>query len=143
MFKLILVTSEKEIKEFEDMRERVFNPESTVCHCSFMEAIKDGDMLAFQCMKEGKLVGGILLRLVGNNIKVSRLFVIKEERGNHAGSFMINFVESKKQFFEDHYGCSIKGIILEPLQSSVEYYYSKGYEYSGFQMYKRYPKKQK
>lgn len=143
MFSIRLVTSEKEINEFEEMRERVFNPFVSKCQYAFADAIINGDMIAMQCIKDGNPVGGVLLRLSRNNIKISRLFVIEEEQRKGAGSFMLDYVDKKRSFFEDYYGCDIEGLLIEPLESKIGYYLSKGFGFSGHQMYKKYSNKKK
>lgn len=92
-------------------------------------------------MKDKKKVGGILLGLSRNNIKIERLFVLQQDRGKGAGKFMLNYVTNHQDFFEDYYGQDIDCVILEPLESATDYYFDQGFDYSGFQMYKRYNKK--
>jgi len=141
MYQLKLVSTEEETLEFEKMRERIFNHGKEITKLSqgaFSDAILGGDMLAFQCLEDKKPIGGMLLRLQQESIKVSRLFVEKDKRGKGAGSFMLKYVEDHKDFFEDYYGTEIGGILVEPLDTSVDYYFNKGYDYSGYQMYKRY-----
>ena len=95
-------------------------------------------MLAFQCLKEEELVGGMLIREVGHDIEITRLFVKKEEQGKGAGSFMMDYLAKHKEFFEDFYATDIYGIVLEPISTSIDFYFDRGYDYSGYQMYKSY-----
>lgn len=143
MYQLKLAKDNKDILEFEQMRSVVFDKErkvETLLQSPYATAIAEGDMLGFRCLKEGKMIGGMLLKLNGHFIKISRLFVDPNERGKGAGTFMLNYVEQHNDFFEDYYAEDIEGVLLEPLESSVDYYFNKGYDYSGFQMYKRYEK---
>ena len=144
MYQLKLALDHKDILEFERMRSEIFDPSKVVdsiIQSPYASAILSGDYLAFRCMKDTKMIGGMLLKLSGRNIKVLRLFVDENERGEGAGSFMLDYVEKNKHFFEDYYATNVTGIILEPLQSAIDYYYDKGYDYYGFQMFKRYEKK--
>ena len=144
MYQLKLAQKPNDILEFEKMRAEVFDPArkiDSIIQSPFANAIMEGDMLAFRCLNNSRMVGGMLLKLSGKNIKIVRLFVDANERGEGAGSFMLDYVEKHKDFFEDYYAEDIDGILLEPLESAVDFYFDKGYDYSGFQMFKRYDKK--
>ena len=141
---LKLATTNDEILEFEQLRTKVFSRGKELDSLEkspYARHIKNGDLLAFQCLKEGKQIGGMLLATDKNNIKIHRLFVEEKERSNGAGSFMLDYVYKHKEFFEDYYGLDLSGIIMEPLNSSVDFYFNNGYDYSGFQMYKQYEKR--
>ncbi len=147
MYKLRLVSTDEEIIQFERLRTEVFSKGrktiNTLYESPFADAIKDGDMLAFLCMEEKRPIGGMLIRQQGKDIKLSRIFVQKEKQGQGAGSFMLKYLDDHKNFFEDYYATDIYGIITEPLNTSVDYYFNKGYDYSGYQMYKQYKKSNK
>ena len=146
MYQLKLATTQEEILQFESMREQVFNKGkklTSLMQASYADAITSGDMLAFQCFKEEELVGGMLLRLQGKDIKLSRLFVDSKERGQGAGSFMMDYVMKHKSFFEDYYATEIYGIVTEPLATAVDFYFDKGFDYSGYQMYKQFENTEK
>ena len=141
MYKLKLATTEEEILEFEQKRTRAFEPGKEIQslkQATYANGIEKGDLLAFLCMKEKKPIGGMLLIPNKRIIEIHRLFVDEEERGQGAGSFMLDYVCNHQDFFEDYYGADFEGIVLEPLESSIDYYFDRGFDYSGFQMYKRY-----
>ncbi len=141
MYKLKLASTDKEILEFENLRSQVFDKGKTIDSikdATYAKYIKSGDALAFRCLKEEKLVGGLLILLDDDNINIHRLFVDKKERGQGAGSFMLDYVIKHKEFFEDYYATDINGIIIEPLDTSIDYYFDKGFDYSGYQMFKKY-----
>lgn len=145
MYQLKLATTEKEILEFEKMRTQVYAQKEIngLDQASYADGITSGDLLAFQCLQDKELVGGMLVQLNGKNLGLTRLFVKPSARKKGAGSFMIDYLVKHREFFEDYYGTDIRGILAEPLQSSVDYYFDKGFDYSGFQMYKPYQKRKK
>ena len=145
MYKLKLATNKKEILEFEKKRSEVFGGQNIeqIEQGAFSSAIEAGDMLAFLCKEEEATIGGMLLELQGKNINVLRLFVEQEKREQGAGSFMLDYVSEHEEFFEDYFGTEIKGIIVEPICSQIDFYYNKGFEGSGARMYKKYCKRKK
>ncbi len=141
MFKLKLAMSDEDILSFEQLRTKVFDRGKTINNIkksAYAAAIKSGDFLAFECFDDKELVGGMLLRLEEHDIKLSRLFVDKSERSKGAGSFMIDYIMDHKEFFEDYYATKIYGVITEPLDTAIDFYFDKGFDYSGYQMYKEF-----
>lgn len=141
MFKLKLVMSNDEINQFENNRIESFGYQKkfdNVEETPYYDAIINGDMLAFNCLEDEKVIGGILINLEENNLYIDKLFVLPEEREKGAGTFMLKYIENNKYYFEDYYGLNIKRITLEPLETAVDFYHENGYISSGFQMYKKY-----
>ena len=143
MYKLKLATKEKDILEFEKKRVRSFakgKELESLERAAYAKEIQQGDLLAFLCMKEDQAVGGMLIEPKKRWLLISRIFVDEDKRGQGAGTFMLDYVDNHREFFEDYYACDFDGVLVEPLESSIDYYFDKGYDYYGFQMYKRYEK---
>lgn len=141
MFKLKLALTNNEIMEFEKNRIKSFGYQKVINNIEdtpYYDAIKNGDMIAFNCLKEERIIGGMLINLEDDNLFINKLFVVPEYREKGAGSYMLKYLEKNKYFFEDYYGQEIDRISLEPLESAVDFYQENGYNLSGFQMYKKY-----
>ena len=144
MYKMQLVCSEKQILRFEQLRCKTFKYSKKVSEkedCSYYDAIESGDMVALECLNEDQMVGGVLLEPMKRDIQITRIFVEKEYQKKGVGSFMLKYVADHQLFFEDYYGTDFKGIIAEPLASTADFYFEHGFDFSGFQMYKSFPKK--
>ena len=144
MYKMQLVCSEKQILNFEQMRYNAFKVSKEVKRkedCSYYDAIEKGDMIALQCLEEEQAIGGVLLEPKNKDIQITRIFVEKEHQKRGAGSFMLKYVSDHQSFFEDYYGMDFKGMIVEPISSTTDYYFDHGFDYSGFQMYKKFKNK--
>lgn len=142
MYTLKLITKDEDIIEFEKRMNKSFRNSKKVINnisqCTYSEEIKKGDILAFLCMEKEKVVGGMMVELRGRELFIRRLFVEDSERDKGIGSFMINYLITKKSFFEDYYAEDINGILAEPLDTSMDFYYKNGFDSFGYQMYKRY-----
>ena len=144
MYRIELALTEQEILEFEKLRNKIFHGTKTIekkTQSPFAQAIEKGDLLAFQCLEDETLIGGMLIRLVNNNIELMRMFVDREKRSQGAGDFMVQYLDTHKQMLEDYYGVEhIDGCFLSPTQSGVDYWYSKGFNSAGDKMYKPFKK---
>ena len=142
-YKIRLISTDDEILDFEQRRSRIFRSKKiaqSIGECTYALDIKRGDMLAFVCCEGDSKVplGGMLIELRKKCIYIRRLFVEKENRNKGVGSFMVNYVMQHKGFFEDYYAEDINGVLVEPLDTSIDFYYNNGFEPYGYQMYKRY-----
>ena len=142
MYKIKLINSDKDVLDFEQRRAKAFKSKKQVVkleECTYALDIKKGDMLAFTCVDENEnFIGGMLIELRKKCIYIGRMFVEEAKRSNGAGTFMLDYVMSHKYFFEDYFAEDINGVLVEPLDTSIEFYYSNGFESFGYQMYKRY-----
>ena len=139
MYKVECVYGDDKIIDFEKRRVEAFDGKKdikTIKNAPYGKAIKDGDMLALNCLEGDKAIGGVLLDVKGEDLHIERLFVDFEKRGNGVGTFLLEYIDKNKGIFEDYFGLSLDGILLEPLQSNIDYYYDRGYDSFGFQMYK-------
>lgn len=144
MYQVKLALTEEEILEFENLRNKVFNGTQPIVkktQSPYAKAIEAGDLLAFRCLKDEELVGGMLVGLQGNNLDILRLFVEKSHREQGAGSYMITYLDSKKVLLEDYYGVKLEGVYISPMPSNVDYCFERGFGSAGSQMYKQYTKK--
>ena len=144
MYNLKLSTTEEEILEFERKRMEVFGYNKKLENLSegaFTTGIESGDLLAFRCLQDEKMVGGMLLELDGKNINILRLFVEQGNREQGAGKFMLDYLVSHQDYFEDYYATEIKGIVTEPIRCDTDYYSKQGFVHGGTKMYKKYYKK--
>ncbi|MBR3210833.1 MAG: GNAT family N-acetyltransferase [Bacilli bacterium] len=144
MYEINIALSEKEIIEFEKLRNIVFHgtkPIEKKTDSPYAQAIEKGDILAFCCLEDQTLVGGMLIRLLNNNIELMRMFVDESKREQGTGSFMISYLESHQGMLEDYFGVEhIDGCVLSPIKSRIDYWHGKGYDFMGCQMYKRFEK---
>lgn len=140
MFKLQLIEKDNDILNLEKINSKVFLKKeiNNIKDSAYAPFIKSGDMMAFQCLDEDKIVGGMIIGLHNDYLLLERLFVDNNCRGKGAGSFMIDYLSNNKYIFEDYYGIDLKGIITEPTYTSIKFYYDNGFDYSGYQMYKKY-----
>lgn len=147
MYQLKLVDEEKEILELEKLRVKSFTPDrdiKTISEGTYSKDIEKKDALGFLCRKDKDTVGGMIVGLHGKNLEIERIFVVSDKRGQGAGSFMLNYIMNHQEFFEDYYGTNINCVVLEPIPSSLDFCFKNDFDYSGFQMYKKYaPRKKK
>ena len=144
MYKMKLVNTNKEILRFEQMRYDAFKYQKEVqkeTDCSFYNGIESGDMIALECLEEEQIVGGVLVEEKKKNLRIARIFVKENHRGKGVGTFMLQYLNRNQSFFEDYYGTQLNGIVAEPLASATDFYFEQGYDYSGYQMYKRFESK--
>ncbi len=143
MYKLKLVdNTDQEIIDFEERRLKGFGVVTklnSIYDSAYGRTIKDGDALAFNCLDDNnEKIGGMLITTMFGDIYLDRLFVDEKHRGKAAGKFMVKYVEEHQDFFNDYFGFDAHGILLEPTDKTVDYYLAMGFDYSGYQMYKRY-----
>lgn len=141
MYKIKLANNNEELLKFENNRMKVFGYQNKIENLEqspYSKALKDGTLLALNCIKDNDVVGGMLIGPRKKDIVIERLFVLQEHQHQGAGSFMLDYISQKKEFLEDYFGIDCYGIIIEPKSTTIDYYFDKGFDYSGFQMYKRF-----
>ncbi len=140
--KLVDSSNEEAILDFEKRRLRNFGVKKEIKSLGespFAKFIEKGDMLAFNLQDEDKkIIGGMLVGTMFDNVYIDRLFVEEEKRQAGAGTYMVNYVLKHKDFFEDYYGIEVPGVLVEPTDKTVDFYSNLGFNTSGYQMYKRY-----
>ena len=141
MYKIKLVSGEENIIDFEERRLKAFGDIKKINdyrESAFGQAIKDGDFLAFNCVQDDKNVGGLLISANETDVNIERIFVDKDYRGNGIGTYLLEYVNKHHDFFEDYFGIELEGITLEPMNDNFDYYYDRGFDSFGFQMYKKF-----
>ena len=144
MYKINLVdnNNDKEIIDFENRRLKdfgVYEEINAVNDSAFGNFIKTGNSLAFNCLnEENKIVGGMLVSTMFGDVYLDRLFVDYKSRGKGAGKFMVNYLLDNQDFFNDYFGCDSDVLLVEPTDKTIDFYGDLGFNFSGYQMYKRY-----
>ncbi len=139
--KMVDNSDDKSIIDFEKRRLKAFGTNmdiNKVTDSSFGRTIKKGDALAFNCFDDDTLIGGMLISTMFGNIYLDRLFVDYNNRGKGAGKYMVNYLLTHQDFFNDYFGSDSEIVLVEPTDKTMDFYYNLGFNHSGYQMYKRY-----
>ena len=123
MYRLVKVEAEEIVRELERTERDVFGHRKSTNPSRkgyFSEDIKSGQVLAFQCLNDNEVIGGMLLGNSDGAIMIHRCFVEEKEMGKGAGTFMMQYVTDHKDFFDEYYGQKTTGIVIEPINGRKE-----------------------
>lgn len=81
------------------------NPSPKDYDSYYIENIVNGNMLAFTCSIDNKLVSGCYISNAFNSIYIDYLFVLKEyqNKGLHIGRQLLQFILDNKTLVEEYY----------------------------------------
>ena len=135
-----LITTDKDILEFENKREEVFSGTKkydSIEKTTYGNLIRDGEMLAFGLYDEENIIGGVLTSVNDSTLFIHRLFIDEKNRSKGYGSKLLKYLEDRKRSIEDYFGFEIDEVIAEPIPSSIRLFYNNDYHYCGDKVYKK------
>ena len=123
MYRLIKVDDSKKMRMLEVTQKDLFGHKPATGNRSrgaFSKEIQEGQVLAFQCYEDERVVGGMLLGSNNGNIMIHRVYVSDSEMEKGAGSFMIKYIKDHKEFFDAYFGQNSMDIVIEPVVGTVQ-----------------------